>query len=262
MPFIADWRSLSQVKELGIAMSNCPTYAQDVGKIFEEYWMAAATQTLPFWPVSVQTNFNMLTPMYVGMATSPVYVSSGPQQFAPTGRVNDLDAILSIINNAKKTLNFAIMDYIPASLYYKNNFYWPVIDDALRSAAFRGVKLQLLFSVWNHTKSSELPYWRSLNELSNVQVKTYRLPDSPYTPPAPFSRVSHSKYIVTENQAYISTSNCAQDYYISTGGVSVNLVDSSSSAFRAITSVFDDDWSSLFAGPIPSSVPRMPQIRQ
>ena len=37
----------------------------------------------------------------------------------------------------------------------------------------------------------------------------------------PFSRVNHNKYMVTDNAAFISTSNWSGDYFISTGGISV-----------------------------------------
>ena len=37
----------------------------------------------------------------------------------------------------------------------------------------------------------------------------------------PFAGVNHNKYMVTDNAAFISTSNWSGDYFISTGGVSV-----------------------------------------
>ena len=33
-----DWRSLTQVKEIGILALDCPSLAQDISKIFEVYW--------------------------------------------------------------------------------------------------------------------------------------------------------------------------------------------------------------------------------
>ena len=34
-----DWRSLTQVKEIGVLAFNCPTLSEDMSKIFEVYWM-------------------------------------------------------------------------------------------------------------------------------------------------------------------------------------------------------------------------------
>lgn len=228
-----------------------------MGKIFEQYWLAAAGTTLPVWPSSVFTDYNLQNPMVV--AGQPLFISSGPNEYAPRGRVNELDALLGVINSANKTLKFAVMDYIPTSMFYKQGFYWPLVDDALRAAAFRGVNVQLMFSVWNNTNFKELPYWRSLDQIYNIQVKAYILPDSPFGPPVPYTRVSHSKYVITEGRAYITTSNCGADYYITTGGVSVNLMSSSGPAFQSIDQMFNADWNSQFAGPIPASVPRSPK---
>ena len=33
-----DWRSLTQVKEMGVMVTHCPTLALDMGKIFDVYW--------------------------------------------------------------------------------------------------------------------------------------------------------------------------------------------------------------------------------
>ena len=45
--------------------------------------------------------------------------------------------------------------------------YWPVIDDALRHAAFdRGVKVRLMGSLWNHTAPDMKNYFQSLSILS------------------------------------------------------------------------------------------------
>ena len=43
-----DWRSLTQVKELGVLAMNCPTLAEDMSKIFEVYWtLGGPNQQIP-----------------------------------------------------------------------------------------------------------------------------------------------------------------------------------------------------------------------
>lgn len=50
--------------------------------------------------------------------------------------------------------------------------YWPVIDDALRRAAFdRGVNVSLLISYWNHTWEDMPKYLKSL-----VEMRSYGYP--------------------------------------------------------------------------------------
>lgn len=253
---ILDWRSLSQVKETGVFVSGCETFAKDLGKVFTQYWDAAAATSLPIWdPNVVGTTFTASNPMVIGGDNTRTYIASGPATFAAYGRVDELDAIMLAINSSKSFLKFAVMDYIPTSMYVSPAFYWPNIDDALRSAALSGVKISLMFSIWNSTNPKELPYWRSLASIPNIEVKTYKVPPSPYNPQAPFSRVSHSKFIVTDQSAYVTTSNCGADYYLYTGGVSVTILGTSSPTYATLIEHFDQDFSSPFAGPIPTSLP-------
>lgn len=238
-------------------VSNCETYAHDLDKVFEQYWIGADSTTLPKWDVNeVGTRYTLSDPMRIGAASTPAYIASGPATFAAGGRVDELDALLASMNHSTKFLKFAVMDYTPTSMYVNPAFYWPVIDDEIRSAALRGVKVQLLFSIWNSTNYKELPYWRSLAQLSNVEVKTYKIPESPYRPAAPYSRVSHSKYVVSDASTYVTTSNCGADYYLYTGGVSVSILDTSADAYNQINRMFDTDWNSDYAGPIPDRLPK------
>lgn len=110
-----------------------------------------------------------------------------------------------------------------------------MLDTALRAAAVdRGVHVRLLVSCWLNTDPSMFPYLRSLQALSNpaahVSVDVVSTcswdqagwgqvallpPDTPLLPKKvfivpvrnhsniPFSRVSHSKFMVTERAAYI-----------------------------------------------------------
>ncbi len=42
-----DWRSLSQVKEVGLLVKNCACLAQDVAKIWDVYWALGRSDSLP-----------------------------------------------------------------------------------------------------------------------------------------------------------------------------------------------------------------------
>lgn len=119
-----------------------------------------------------------------------------------------------------------------------------MLDTALRTAAFnRGVRVRLLVSCWPHTDPSMFPDLRSLQAFSNpaarVSVDVVRTPHRgragvgrPPPPPhvlllcspkkvfivpvgnhsnIPFSRVSHSKFMVTEKEAYIGEQALPQD---------------------------------------------------
>jgi len=135
------------------------------------------------------------------------------------------------------------MDYFPATLYISNGFYWPVIDDALRSAAYRGVRVNFLVSKWNHTNPLMYQYLRSLNLLDLIRVKLFHIEE--WDPVIPFTRVQHAKFLVTENEAFISTSNWSANYFLWTGGVTLNWVGND--VVNELQSCFDRDWNSPYS---------------
>lgn len=64
-----DWRSLTQVKEMGVLAMNCPTLARDLGKIFEEYWLLSTNDSVipKEWPSKYTTNYNFNNPMILNI---------------------------------------------------------------------------------------------------------------------------------------------------------------------------------------------------
>lgn len=87
---------------------------------------------------------------------SPVEVLSG-------GRSWDLDGLLSIIRGARHSLDVAVMDWLPASLYplpqpqqpgqEAVSVWWPVLQDAVLAGllAKPGLRVRLLVSRWAHS---------------------------------------------------------------------------------------------------------------
>lgn len=67
----------------------------------------------------------------------------------------------------------------------------------------------------------------------------------------PYARVNHNKYMVTDQVAYIGTSNWSGDYFETTAGIGLVLKDSlpqmSNSIRKDLESVFDRDWNSTYA---------------
>ncbi|KAK6012489.1 phospholipase D domain protein, partial [Ostertagia ostertagi] len=177
---------------------------------------------------------------------------SSPAPFNPNGREHDLETIVSLISSARRSVCVAVMDLIPQTLYMgPNNSYWPDIDDALRSAAFRGVAVRLLVSHWNHSRPAELAFLRSLVAINDgLPAKTghsgsISVRNSKNTQ---FARVNHNKYMVTDRTAYVGTSNWAGDYFISTAGVGVAMTSvGGKGVVQQLQAVFDRDWNSPYA---------------
>ncbi|XP_048378320.1 5'-3' exonuclease PLD3 isoform X1 [Stegostoma tigrinum] len=260
-----DWRSLTQVKELGAIIFNCSQLAEDLGKTFEEYWnIGGSNSSIPSpWPSNYSTSYNEKNPMELELNNSlaSVYFSSSPRALCPDGRTDDLTSILSIIDDAKKFVHVAVMNYIPVTVFSYPKRYWPDIDTRLRKAAFeRKVKVRLLISCWSHSNPSMFPFLQSLaalksrERLLNVEVRIFRVPATQKQSCIPYARVNHNKYMVTDRVAYIGTSNWSGDYFVNTAGVGLVVNQSStmrhstgSSVRKQLQDVFSRDWNSPFS---------------
>lgn len=263
-----DWRSLTQVKEMGIAAYNCSCLAEDAAKIFEVYWaLGEENAKIPsYWPSSLSTKINMNTPLHLlnNNETFQTYLSSSPLPFNPSGRTNDIDALVNVVQHAEKFIYIAVMDYFPLMIYTPKVVFWPVIDDALKTAAIdHKVKVRLLISQWNHSRPSEDNFLKSIISIDksypgvSVEVRRFIVPANEEQRKIPFARVNHNKYMVTDNTAYIGTSNWSGDYFTDTAGVSFVLHDpvfdrnASHTTIRSeLQMVFERDWNSQYAHPM------------
>ncbi|XP_078097768.1 5'-3' exonuclease PLD3 [Mustelus asterias] len=265
-----DWRSLTQVKELGAIVYNCSSLAEDLGKIFEEYWtIGGPNSSLPSpWPSNYSTSYNANTSMKLDLnnTSASVYFSSSPPQLCPDGRTDDLSAILSIIDDADEFVYVAVMNYIPVTVFSYPQRYWPEIDRHLRKAAFeRKVNVNLLISCWPHSNPSMFPFLRSLAALNrphflNVEVKIFVVPSTQEQRRIPYARVNHNKYMVTDKVAYIGTSNWSGDYFENTAGVGLVVKQNGSgkrsqdsTVQKQLQSVFERDWNSPYSKLLDSS---------
>ncbi|KAK2498868.1 hypothetical protein MC885_015180 [Smutsia gigantea] len=279
-----------QVKELGAVVYNCSCLAQDLEKTFQTYWVLGAPKAvLPKpWPQNFSSHINRFHPFrgqFDGVPTT-AYFSASPPALCPRGRTQDLDALLAVIRGARAFIYAAVMEYFPTTRFSHPTRYWPVLDTALRVAAVdRGVHVRLLVSCWLNTDPSMFPYLWSLQALSNpaahVSVDVVRTcsrgqagwgkvallpPDTPLLPKKvfivpvrnhsniPFSRVNHSKFMVTERAAYIGTSNWSENYFSSTSGVGLVLSQRAPGTQPDLPTVqeqlrqlFERDWSSRYA---------------
>lgn len=117
-----DWRSLSQVKELGVLITNCTCLAKDLTKIFNVYWELGRndSQIPSKWPDKYTTGINADKPMlvnYNGDYLFGSYFSSSPPQLNPRGRTNDVNAIIQTIQNAERFVYISVMDYAPLEVF-------------------------------------------------------------------------------------------------------------------------------------------------
>lgn len=209
-----DWRSLTQVKELGVIVENQPVIAADAAGQFEAWWQLAAMELqtveivdaalqkarlVPGWSNLVAgngrsphpfaaTNYNQANPLplIAGNVPGTAYLTASPPELGNNGRTDDLTGLLHTIHTAESALCLSVMNFIPAGWQDEQMFHWPALTDALLQAAInRGVHVRLLVSQWPYTYPATWPFLQALRDWAaaageenggRIEIKQMTLP--------------------------------------------------------------------------------------
>ncbi|XP_074128586.1 5'-3' exonuclease PLD3-like [Sminthopsis crassicaudata] len=261
----ADWRALTQIKELGAVLYDCSPVAQDLLSIFNMYQaLGGPRAVLPTsWPPHFSAGSSLQKPIRLHLDGHPadVYLSSSPPALCGPGRTSDLQAILSTISQARKFIKVSVMDLMPQCMFCQPKRFWPELDSALRAAACdRRLPIQLLISCWRQSDPNMFIFLESLNILAQpplscpLRVKLFSVPVSRDQRQIPFARMNHNKFMVTDQAAYIGTSNWSHDYFLRTTGVALVIARPPGAQMlpvqRELQAVFERDWASPYALPL------------
>jgi phospholipase D3/4 len=149
-----DWRSFTQVKELGVVVKDCPEVAADVTRYFEVWWKLAHVDAkahttvardpkaqiwrrVPAWSELVPaperapspfdgdayaTRLGVESPLRVDLNGSPgsLFVTGCPREAKGKGRTFDGDGLVHTIRDARRSICLSVMDFVPLSLYYRS----------------------------------------------------------------------------------------------------------------------------------------------
>ena len=190
-----DWRALEHIHELGIRTTD-PALVDRLQEVFEVDWRFAGDKSLPpaARPVAASQGAAELV-------ASPPFLSPGTVRPA-------LGALVQLLGEARSSIRIQLLTYSPVA----RGHYWPVLDGALRAAAVRGVKVDLLVSDWVF-KSRGLDHLKSLALIPNIDVRIASIPEAS-TGHIPFARTVHSKYVVLDGATlWVGTSNWEEDYF-------------------------------------------------
>lgn len=236
-----DWRSLEHIHETGLLIDD-PSVVKQLNAVFEQDWQAQAalTQGIEVKPV-IQTAEQ-------GDSRPDSYLVASPKVFNPPGVLDSEAELPRLLAQAKTRVRVQVMDYAPLS-YGPNRTrpYYAVIDNALRSAAARGVKVELMVANWS-TKKPNIAYLKSLAVLPNVEVKIVTLPEAS-SGFIPFARVIHSKVMTIDQQkSWVGTSNWSGGYLDNSRNL--EIVMQSPAMTARIDGLYAQLWNSDYAQPI------------
>jgi phosphatidylserine/phosphatidylglycerophosphate/cardiolipin synthase-like enzyme len=236
-----DWRSFEHIHETGLRITD-PTVVAEVQAIFNQDWNA-------------QTLISQGKPVPV-LNTTPVapdihqntFLLASPQQYNPSGVGNSEAGLPALLAEAKSEVRIQLLDYAPLSYGPKGTRpYYAVIDNAVRSAANRGVKVKLMVSNWNLENPAQV-YLKSLAILPNVEIRVVTLPVAS-TGFIPFARVIHSKTMVIDNQiAWVGTSNWSGGYMDLSRNLEVVMRNEKMA--QRLAALHEQTWSSAYAQPL------------
>jgi phosphatidylserine/phosphatidylglycerophosphate/cardiolipin synthase-like enzyme len=211
-----DWRALEHIHELGVRIED-PRVVAVFRPVFDLDWATAGHEPAPVAPPTL--------PLPIVIANAPgdtvrLWPGVTPRGFLPDSTLWDEPALARLLDSARSEIEAQVLTYAIADRSGRDS----TIDQALRRAAARGVRVRLIVSDWEkgHDGVADL---QRLAALPNVEVKFSTVPEwsGGYIP---FARVEHLKYAVVDSSAaWVGTSNWERGYFHTTRNLAVTLAN-------------------------------------
>jgi len=224
-----DWRALEHIHELGVRTSE-PGIVARLARLFTIDWAFAENRRMPEFPAQPPLSARPK----LELVASPPFLT--PKDMRPS-----IEALVDLIDQAQQSVRVQLLTYSPLS---GQDRYWPRLDNALRAAAVRGVKVRLLVSDWV-LGGRALAHLKALALIPNLEVKVASIPEAKEGH-IPFSRVIHSKYLVVDEvHLALGTSNWEESYF--TESRNIELVFRDSPLATEAARIHDRLWNSHYA---------------
>ena len=236
-----DWRSFSHIHETGLRISE-PRVVAETQAVFDQDWAAQAVIAAGGKP-AVLNRATVAADLARG-----AFLLASPNAYNPPGVGDSESGLPALLAQAQSEVRIQLLDYAPLS-YGPNRTrpYYAVIDNALRAAAARGVKIKLMVSNWN-TEAPALAYLKSLSLLPNIEIRIVTLPQAS-SGFIPFARVIHTKTMSIDGKlAWVGTSNWSGGYMDLSRNLEVVLRNEKMA--QRIAALHEQAWSSAYAQPI------------
>jgi phosphatidylserine/phosphatidylglycerophosphate/cardiolipin synthase-like enzyme len=240
-----DWRALKHIHELGLRIRN-DEIVKVYNDIFELDWKFSEKND----PKSTE---ELLKRKSYGKGAYEMMSTGETIQITPTmspknGIIDstlwDEQRITGLINNAQQEV---LLQFLSYSTTGRDRSVYTVLDDAIRNAAARGVRVKMIVSDWEKGSPGDAPL-KSLAKVPNVEVKFSALPEwsGGYIS---YARVEHCKFIVADdNMFWLGTSNAEKSYFHTSRNL--GIIVSNPGLTRQLRHIFFKSWD----GPYTESV--------
>lgn len=236
-----DWRSLTHIQELGFALDE-PRVAAFYTRVFAIDWALAGGAALADAIAAAPAADPLLegVPVSVNGKRAVVRPVASPTGLLGDERIWDLPQILAAIDGAKGRVRLQALSYERVGY---DKVEWDALDSALRAAAGRGVKVEMIVADWSKS-GDKLKSVQALQRVPGVTVKFASIPEAS-TGFVPFARVVHSKLVVVDDDwVWIGTSNLGRDYFH--GSRNVGLIGEGAALASQVDGVFQTLWTSRY----------------
>ena len=232
-----DWRALKHIHELGVRIRYGPAAAV-YRDIFDLDWeLASSNDKAGRYAFLKKRSY----PVPFRLAESAGDTVTFSPTLSPEGLITDTalwdeTALVRLIRGARREVVLQFLSYSPVG---RDRTFFEPLDNALRSAAVRGVNVKLIVSDWDKEHPA-IEHLKSLAVIPNIQVKFSSIPDwsGGYVS---YARVEHCKYVVADSSAFwLGTSNAEKSYFTTTRNVGVLAMNSRLA--RTLRDVFSKSW--------------------
>lgn len=226
-----DWRSLTHVQELGVRLHSA-ALAGALADLFATDWALAGGGDAA---ARVHAHGGARFPVVVGSGTERAELTpvASPRGWLPDETLWELPRLVALIDGAKRTVRVQLLTFHDVEL-----------DAALRRAAARGVRVELIVSDWCKRKGCV----EGVQRLASVPNIAAAFLDIPAWSGGfiPYARVAHAKYLVVDGErAWVGTSNSERDYFYKSRNV--GLIIAGGPLPARLDAFFTDDWTSRYA---------------
>lgn len=253
-----DFRAMDQIQELGAHLVD-RSIAEGLSRIFEMDWALAGGEAAPSGGSVLAPSTLQLAAEQAGSAAASAVqatLACSPEGHLPGGVPWDLPLLLELIDSAEARLRVQVLTY-DATGY--GGGYFDRLESALRRAAARGVRVELLVADWCKRKGC-VDGLQSLASLEGIDVRFAVIPEAS-TGFVEFSRVAHAKLCVAdERAAWIGSSNWEGSYFTTSRNVSLFLEGAGVGA--RLARWFDVTFQGEYAEPVVPGKSYEPRRRQ
>ncbi len=235
-----DWRALKHIFELGFKITDAKA-AKIYTDIFEIDWQLSSPDSNEAKKGIVTKKYSVPLQIVENSDTIKYYPTFSSINHIPDNDLWDETHLVNLIDGAKKELYFHVLTYSPIS---RGKEYYATLDNALRRAAVRGVKVHVMTSDWSKRKPT-IDHLKSLAVIPNIEVKLSTIPEwsGGFIP---FARVDHRKIlIIDDDQCWMGTSNWEKSYFYA--GRNIGVVVQNLKIVNKLKDIFLKSWNGEYS---------------